>query len=161
MRTLLVSAVLTSLVAGCAEVRDEMGDSVISIKGRTAAMAAWSDSREMFDGVDAEHHFADGFRAGYFNAAKFGPENRPPMPKRYTGHAYRSRRGQQRVKAWIDGFSHGTIIAMEELSKGSIETASFEAKALGASGEPEVSDQTGSASAVRAARPPETLTPTD
>lgn len=114
MKTLLFSCLLVGMATGCAEVRDELDDSVVSIKGRTAALAAWSDSKEIFSGVDDEHHFADGFRAGYFNAEKYGPEHRPQMPRRYTGRAYQSRRGQRRLQAWIDGFAHGTVVAIED-----------------------------------------------
>ena len=115
MKTLLYGALLLVLGSGCAAVRDEIDDSMSSIKSRTAASAAWSESTSIFKGIDDEQHFADGFRAGYFNADKYGPESSPQIPLRYTARAYRSRKGQLRVKAWIDGFAHGTMTAMDDM----------------------------------------------
>jgi len=154
MKTPLFGALLIGLTAGCAEVRDEIDDSAISIKSRTAALAAWNDSAEIFEGVGDEDHFSDGFRAGYFNAVKYGPANRPRLPRRYTGSVYRSRRGQQRVQAWIDGFAHGTVMAMEnqkvETGRG-LETVGYESSTsdpvAGESGEIKVSDTAAGTSA--------------
>ena len=129
MKTLLFGALLGVMATGCAEVGDEFDDSVVSIKGRTAALAAWGDSKEMFSGVDDEHHFADGFRAGFFNAVKYGQDHRPQIPRRYTGRAYQSRRGQHRLQAWIDGFAHGTVVAIEDptpATEGGVATVAYE-----------------------------------
>ena len=116
MKTLVVLVALSiGFATGCANLRDEIDDSLVSIKARTAAAAAWNDSTEMFGGIDDEHHFGDGFKAGYVHTTKYGSTTRARMPRRYSGSAFRSRRGQQRIQAWIDGFAHGTSIAMEDL----------------------------------------------
>jgi hypothetical protein len=148
MKTLVVvGALWIGFATGCADFRDGIDDSLVSIKARTAAATAWSDSTEMFGGIDDEHHFGDGFKAGYFNATKYGPESRPLMPRRYSGRAFRSRRGQQRLQAWIDGFAHGTSIATEELipdTEGNLQVVGYEARiwdAIGSDGgESQVSD---------------------
>lgn len=168
MKTLLFGTLLIGLAAGCAEIRDEIDDSLISIKGRTAASAAWKDSTQIFGGIGDEHHFADGFRAGYFNATKYGTEHRPRIPLRYTGHAYRSRRGQQRVQAWIDGFAHGTMIAMDdlipEIGPGH-ETVGYEStasdQAADESGEDQVSDKAAGSAVEPASSQPKLTPPTD
>ena len=62
MKNLMYGALLLVLGSGCASVRDEIDESMTSIKSRTAASAAWSDSTAIFKGIDDEQHFADGFR---------------------------------------------------------------------------------------------------
>ena len=118
MKNLVFAGLLVGLIAGCAELREGVGDSVISIKTRTAASAAWKESTEIFRGIDHEQHFADGFKAGYFRTAIYGMESLPSIPNRYSGSAFRSRRGQQRIQAWRDGYAHGSSAAMEEVLAG-------------------------------------------
>jgi|GEM_PF-2602276 len=147
MKTLVVVvALLIGLSSGCADLRDGIDDSMVSIQARTSAATAWNDSTE-FGGIDDEHHFADGFKAGYFNATKYGPESRPLIPRRYSGRAFRSRRGAQRIQTWIDGFAHGTSIAMEEMipeTEGDLQVVGYEARTWDATasdgGESQVSD---------------------
>ena len=144
----VVAALLIGLATGCADLRDGIDDSLVSIKARTAAATAWNDSTEIFGGIDDPHHFADGFKAGYFNETKYGPESRPLLPRRYSGRAFRSRRGQDRLQAWLDGFAHGSSIAMEELipdTEGDIQVVGYEArtwdaKAASDGGKTQVSD---------------------
>jgi len=127
----VVTALLIGFATGCADLRDGVDDSLVSIKARTAAATAWNDSTEMFGGIDDQRHFADGFKAGYFNATNYGPESRPLLPRRYSGHAFRSRRGQHRLQAWIDGFAHGSSIAMADMIpdiEGDIQVVGYEAR---------------------------------
>lgn len=132
MKTFVVLVgLLIGFATGCADLRDGIDDSLVSIKARTAAATAWNDSTVMFGGMDDEHHFAEGFKAGYFNATKYGSAGRPLMPRRYSGSAFRSRRGQQRIQAWIDGCAHGTSIAMEELipdTEGDLQVVGYEVR---------------------------------
>ncbi|MEE3285840.1 MAG: hypothetical protein VX311_14770 [Planctomycetota bacterium] len=118
MKHLVFCGLMVGLFAGCAELREGVGDSVISIKTRTAASAAWKDSTEIFKGIDNEQHFADGFKAGYFRTTIYGMESLPSIPNRYSGSAFRTRRGQQRIQAWRDGYAHGSSVAMEEVLVG-------------------------------------------
>lgn len=131
MKNLVFGGLLIGFLAGCADIREGIGDSVISIKTRTAASTAWKDSTEIFRGIDHEQHFADGFKAGYYRAAIYGESSVPSVPSRYTGSAFRSRRGQQRIQAWRDGYAHGESFAMEEIavadSPGGVEPAGHEA----------------------------------
>lgn len=135
MKNLILGGFLVGLCAGCGDVRESIGDSVVSIQTRTAAAAAWKDSTDVFKGVDHEQHFADGFKAGYYRAAIYGEGGVPPVPSRYSGSAFRSRRGQQRVQAWRDGYAHGASFAMEDVAAdeaaveatGSLEPVGYEA----------------------------------
>jgi len=115
MKTLLLGMVMLVVGTGCALVRDEIDETVSTAKNRTAATAAWKDTTEIFEGISDEEHFGEGFRAGYYNSSQFGGASSAELPLRYTARAYRSRRGQERVKAWIDGFAHGSMMAMDDL----------------------------------------------
>jgi len=157
----VLAALLIGFGTGCADLRDGIDDSLVSIKARTAAATAWNDSTSMFGGIDDEHHFADGFKAGYFNATKYGSTGRPLMPRRYSGSAFRSRRGQQRIQAWIDGFDHGTSIAMEELIpgiEGDLQVVGYEVRTLDAiasdKGERQVSDTASHSTGTQASSEP-------
>ena len=106
---------LVGFLSGCYDIEDGFNDFMISSKIQTTAHWSWFSNRSLYRDVDHSCHFAKGYTAGYQNVAGGGNGCQPILPPRnYWKVCYQSAKGQCKIQAWFDGFSHGGLAAAQD-----------------------------------------------
>ena len=103
------------LLAGCStEFRDGVDDTAVSIRSRTRSLQAWTDAKDLYEGIPNQEDFGKGFRDGHYDVAMGGGGVRPVLPPReYRGTRGRSDGDRSRLSAYMDGHEHGVLAIIE------------------------------------------------
>ncbi len=112
VKTTTLKILLTlAMLAGCStEFRDGIDDTAVSIQSRARALQAWTDSRDLFDGIPHTEDFGNGFRDGHHDIAMGGAGSWPALPPReYRGLGGRADEDRSRLAAYMDGHEHGVL----------------------------------------------------
>ena len=113
----LMTLVLLGLSVGCSstEFRDGNDDTAVSIRSRTRSLQAWTETRELYEGIPNPEDFGKGFRDGHYDVAMGGSGRRPVLPPReYRGLGGRNDGEQSRLTAYMDGHEHGVLASIEQ-----------------------------------------------
>ena len=113
----LLTLVLLGLSVGCSstEFRDGNDDTAVSIRSRTRSLQAWTETRELYEGIPNPEDFGKGFRDGHYDVAMGGSGRRPVLPPReYRGLGGRNDGEQSRLTAYMDGHEHGVLAIIEQ-----------------------------------------------
>ena len=105
-----------ALLAGCSsEFRGGVDDTAVSIGSRTRSLQAWTDSRNLYEGIPNQEDFGKGFRDGHYDVSTGGGGVRPVLPPReYRGVRGRTNEEQTRLAAYMDGHEHGVLAIIEK-----------------------------------------------
>ncbi|MGC1272179.1 MAG: hypothetical protein WBC44_00625 [Planctomycetaceae bacterium] len=101
-------------LTGCCyyELRDSFDECCYNVRTDYMARRAWCRCGGNFDDHPHQKYFGHGFRDGYESVARGGDGCCPTMPPRDCwGWCFDGCEGQQRMNAWFDGWSAGTIAA--------------------------------------------------
>ena len=104
------------LMAGCSstEFRDGIDDTTVSIRSRTRSLQAWTETRDLYEGIPNQEDFGKGFRDGHYDVAMGGSGRRPVLPPReYRGLRGQAKGDQTRLTAYMDGHEHGVLAIIE------------------------------------------------
>ncbi|HVJ83242.1 MAG TPA: hypothetical protein VNC50_19405, partial [Planctomycetia bacterium] len=100
-----------ALSIGCAQLQD----SRMEARNKSMARAAWRNQGGAFQYAAHPVHFREGFIAGYSDIASGGDGCPPALPpKCYWSVAFQNPSGQERVKAWFDGWREGVAAAKRD-----------------------------------------------
>ncbi len=83
-----------------------------------SADKAWRVRKWMYDDMPCAGSFKAGFKAGYRFANGGYDSCEPPQYRRYWRIGVMSKKERENAKAWLDGFTHGTVAAQQDNAVG-------------------------------------------
>ncbi len=111
-RLAMLSLVVTSLFAGCAQIEDCKDEKMTCLNNMCEAHVAWKCAEDCFANDPYRHDFGKGFRQGYIDAMNGKGECAPTLPPRcYWKTHNRTCDYPQKVASWYDGYLTGTTQA--------------------------------------------------
>lgn len=115
MKRIGLSLCLLGSVVGCAQIKDYTDDTMIGIRDEYASHTAWKRWQDCYADVEYKSHFAEGFMDGYQSMMAGGNGCQPALPPRdYWQVCYQNPEGQEKIRQWFNGYSHGVLAASQD-----------------------------------------------